>query len=411
MSGNTYVDEFRGTDELYIAEVLVDDNEVGSGHGYITGTPELLAPVAEISRTVATASETKYYNNGPALTINAEGADTVNINVPALPLAVLAHITGKKIDASTGGLMDGESTPPYMALGYRLGLTDGTYRYVWRLKGTFAVPAETSQTKDAGTDSQGQQLVFTGINTIHKFTKAVDAQGNAMTQKAWVCDERDMKADLSGFCSKVTTCDNGELEEKAEEAGPDLIITDVLSEESLEELLARKEESLSDYPIGIITIDEFIDNNREKLDQLVKDKTIVSYLPYESKETDILVKMVLPIMKPDLKSDESLENIGSVADLLGIPGVSAVISAYTAGRDIKSTLEEGELGVSGTATIIGDIASVLGLDTVASVAGLVDDVDSIKAAVDREAGAHERKSGVNAAKDVVEVVSDIINKE
>ena len=210
---------------------------------------------------------------------------------------------------------------------------------------------------------------------------------------------------------EVTTCDNGELEEKAEEAGPDLIITDVLSEESLEELLARKEESLSNYPIGIITIDEFIDNNREKLDQLVKDKTIVSYLPYESKETDILVKMVLPIMKPDLKSDESLENIGSVADLLGIPGVSAVISAYTAGRDIKSTLEEGELGVSGTATIIGDIASVLGLDTVASVAGLVDDVDSIKAAVDREAGAHERKSGVNAAKDVVEVVSDIINKE
>ena len=210
---------------------------------------------------------------------------------------------------------------------------------------------------------------------------------------------------------EVTTCDNGELEEKAEEAGPDLIITDVLSEESLEELLARKEESLSDYPIGIITIDEFIDNNREQLDQLVKDKTIVSYLPYESKETDILVKMVLPIMKPDLKSDESLENIGSVADLLGIPGVSAVISAYTAGRDIKSTLEEGELGVSGTATIIGDIASVLGLDTVASVAGLVDDVDSIKAAVDREAGAHERKSGVNAAKDVVEVVSDIINKE
>lgn len=208
MSGNTYVDEFRGTDELYIADVLVDDNEVGSGHGYITGTPELLAPVAEISRTVATASETKYYNNGPALTINAEGADTVNINVPALPLAVLAHVTGKKIDASTGGLMDGESTPPYMALGYRLGLTDGTYRYVWRLKGTFAVPAETSQTKDAGTDSQGQQLVFTGINTIHKFTKAVDAQGNHMTQKAWVCDERDMKADLSGFFSQVTTCDN-----------------------------------------------------------------------------------------------------------------------------------------------------------------------------------------------------------
>ena len=210
---------------------------------------------------------------------------------------------------------------------------------------------------------------------------------------------------------EVSTCDNGELEEKAEEAGPDLIITDVLSEERLEELLQRKEEALADYPIGVITIDEFLENNREKLDELVKDKTIVSYLPYEAKESDILVKMILPVMKPDLKSDESLENIGSIADLLGIPGVSAVISAYTSGRDIKATLEEGELGVSETATIIGDIASILGLDTVASVAGLVDDVDSIKAAVDKEAGAHERKSGVNAAKDVVEVVSDIIKKE
>jgi hypothetical protein len=210
---------------------------------------------------------------------------------------------------------------------------------------------------------------------------------------------------------EVSTCDNGELEEKAEEAGPDLIITDVLSEERLEELLQRKEEGLADYPIGVITIDEFLENNREKLDELVKEKTILAWLPYEANESDILVKMILPVMKPDLKSDESLENIGSVADLLGIPGVSAVISAYTSGRDIKATLEEGELGISETATIIGDIASILGLDTVASVAGLVDDVDSIKAAVDKEAGAHEHKSGVNAAKDVVEVVSDIMKKE
>ena len=210
---------------------------------------------------------------------------------------------------------------------------------------------------------------------------------------------------------EVSTCDNGELEEKAEEAGPDLIITDVLSEERLKELLQRKEEGLADYPIGVITIDEFLEDHREKLDELVKEKTILAWLPYEAKESEVLVKMILPVMKPDLKSDESLENIGAVADLLGIPGVSAVISAYTSGRDIKATLEEGELGVSETATIIGDIASILGLDMVASVAGLVDDVDSIKAAVDKEAGAHERKSGVNAAKDVVEVVSDIISKE
>lgn len=202
-----YVDEFRGTDELYIAEVTVDDNETGTGHGYVTGAVEKLAPVAEISKSVATASETKYYDNVAAFTINAEGSDTITLNIPALDLATLAKITGKICDTATGALLDGEGTSPNFALGYRLGLTDGTYRYVWRYKGSFAVPNETSQTKNAGTDSQGQQLTYTGVSTIHKFTKAVDSQGNPMPQKALVVDERDDKAVLTGFFDQVTTCD------------------------------------------------------------------------------------------------------------------------------------------------------------------------------------------------------------
>lgn len=209
-----YIDEFRGTDDLYYAEVLIDDNgtnTAGSGetpnHGYVTGTVKRLAPVAEIGKTVETASDTKYYDNKPALTINAEGADTITLNIPALDLATLADITGKQIDVATGAFMDGESTPKYFALGYRLGLTDGTYRYVWRYKGSFAIPDETSTTKNAGTDSNGQTLTYTGIMTIHKFTKAVDAQGNKLPQKALVVDERDGKADLSDFFDEVTTCD------------------------------------------------------------------------------------------------------------------------------------------------------------------------------------------------------------
>lgn len=205
-----YVDEFRGTDDLYYAEVLYDNNETTGAEGttgYVTGTVKRLAPVAEISKTVDTASDTKYYDNKPAFTINAEGADTITLNVPALDLATLADITGKQIDATTGAFMDGEPTPKYFALGYRLGLTDGTYRYVWRYKVSFAVPDESSQTKNAGTDSNGQTLTVTGIMTTHKFTKAVDAQGNPTAQKALVVDERDDKADLANFFAQVTTCD------------------------------------------------------------------------------------------------------------------------------------------------------------------------------------------------------------
>ena len=199
MNNNILVDEFRGTDMLYCAEVVTDNDEVDGG--YVTGTPFKLAPVAEISRTTETASETKYYDNKPASTINAEGADTVTLTVPTLPIATLGYITGKQVDQTTGALMDGEATPKYFALGYRLGLTDGTYRYVWRYKGSFGIPDETSATKNAGTDTNNQSLTYTGISTQHTFEKPNKAQ------KALVVDERDGLADVENFFAQVTTCD------------------------------------------------------------------------------------------------------------------------------------------------------------------------------------------------------------
>lgn len=204
-----YVDEFRGTDHLVYAEVLTDNNV--EGEGYTTGTVDILAPVAEISKTVETASDTKYYDNKPALTINAEGADTITLTVPALPLKVLASITGKVYDTTTGAFMDGQATPKYFALGYRLRLTDGTYRYIWRYKGSFAIPDETAATEDAGTDSNNQKLTYTGIMTMHSFTKS------GTSEKALVVDERDGLADLSTFFDTVTTCDT--LEAKTASAG------------------------------------------------------------------------------------------------------------------------------------------------------------------------------------------------
>ena len=194
---STYVDEFRGTDNLVFAEVLTDD----ATNGYTTGAVSILAPVAEISKTVETASDTKYYDNHAALTINAEGADTITLTVPALDLKTLAAITGKNYDETTGAYMDGTSTPKYFALGYRLRLTDGSYSYVWRYKGSFAVPDETSQTENAGTDSTNQQLTYTGIATMYHFAKT------GSSEKALVVDERDTEVSLTGFSSVVTTCD------------------------------------------------------------------------------------------------------------------------------------------------------------------------------------------------------------
>lgn len=189
-------EEFRGCDNLVIAEVISDNAEA------ITfGAVEDLAPLGEISHEVETASATTYYDNLPANVINAEGATTVSLTVPVLPLATLAKVTGKGYDAATGALMDGEATPKYYAVGLREQLTDGTNRFVWYYKGMFGIPSEGSKTKDNSTDTQNQTLTYTSVATIHKFTKP------GKPQKRLVVDERDGKAELSAFFDTVTTID------------------------------------------------------------------------------------------------------------------------------------------------------------------------------------------------------------
>ena len=188
--------EFRGCDNLVIAKITQD----AVGAAYTTGAVSVLAPVAEISKTVENSSETHYYDNVGAIIIKAEGSDNITFTVSTLPLAILAFITGKKIDETTGAFIDGESEEAYFAVGYRLKLTDGTYRYVWRLKGSFSIPEETSSTENDGTDTNNQEITFTGVKTITQFA-------NGGRAKAVVIDERDDKCDLTNFFTTVQTPD------------------------------------------------------------------------------------------------------------------------------------------------------------------------------------------------------------
>ena len=193
--------EFRGCDSLVIAQITNDDNT-----GYATGAVEVLAPVAEVSKTVESSSETHYYDNTGMIIIQAEGSDTVTLTVPALPLGKLATITGKNVDPTTGAFIDGPLVEKYFALGYRLKLTDGTYRYVWRLKGSFAIPDETSATEDNGTSTNNQQLTYTGIDTAYEFTNGGGANVKKRARGV-VIDERDGLCDCSTFFSSVQTPD------------------------------------------------------------------------------------------------------------------------------------------------------------------------------------------------------------
>lgn len=192
--------EFRGCDSLVVAEITQDD-----ATGYAAGTVIPLAPVAEIAKTTESSSETHYYDNTGMIVIRAEGSDEVTLTVPALALSQLSIVTGKTVDPVTGAYIDNEGVEKYYALGYRLKLTDGTYRYVWRLRGMFSnVPDETSSTESDSVDTNNQEVVFTGSKTIYEFPDGGGA-GIKSRARAIVIDEHDGKCDLSTFFNIVQT--------------------------------------------------------------------------------------------------------------------------------------------------------------------------------------------------------------
>lgn len=158
------IDEWRGVRGLVAAEVIKDDSDA-----FECGVPFEVAGVAEISRTTETTSESHYYDNVPAIVIDSTGADEVTITASAIPFDALAKITGQTYDESKGMFVEGERQAKYFAIGYITEKTDGTEVFVWRLKGKFNVPDSTHASKDDGAEANGQEIVFTGINTSHKF--------------------------------------------------------------------------------------------------------------------------------------------------------------------------------------------------------------------------------------------------
>ena len=188
--------EYRGVEGLVYAEVTADDDE-----SYTTGTVKQLAGVAEIGRTTETSSEPHYYDNVPAVVVSSTGSDEVTCTVSAIPLDVLAEITGQQYDSNLGVLIEGERVTKYFALGYKAKKTNGKEVYVWRYKGQFSIPDSTHATEDDGTDANGQEITYTGISTTHKFTKT------GKRAKAMNVDLEADKANVSTFFDTVTTPD------------------------------------------------------------------------------------------------------------------------------------------------------------------------------------------------------------
>lgn len=198
--------ESRGCEGLVIAEVLTDTEDE------ITfGSVEDLIGVASISKEVETSTDTSYYDNAARSTVYAEGADTTTISGSLIEDSTLAKILGKTFDESIGGFLDNDAgEPPYFALGYKTQNTLGETQYIWKYKGTFAYPSEETQTKNAGTDRNGTELVYTAVYPTHKFDNGA-GQGKPGSVRMLRLNDalaETAKVDLSKFFTQVTTPDN-----------------------------------------------------------------------------------------------------------------------------------------------------------------------------------------------------------
>lgn len=192
------VAEFRGCRGIVVARVTRDD-----ASQYTTGAVVRLCETAQIAKKTTVNTQDSAYDNIIQVQIKDVGKDEITMIVPALLLNTLAMVTGASIDPSTGAYMSGgEDDSGYYALGYIIGLTDGTERYVWRLKGKFqSVPDETSDTKGNGIKTNNQTIVYEGVDTTHKWTVG----GKVVSRRDVVIDERDGLCNLTTFFDEVIT--------------------------------------------------------------------------------------------------------------------------------------------------------------------------------------------------------------
>ena len=182
--------EYRGVRDL-VAAILQTDGETLT-YGEIFP----VAGLAELSKTTENSSETHFYDNIPAIVIDSVGADEVNCSTSAIPFDVLAKLTGQYYDEATQTFVEGEGIKPYLAIGYITEDTDGNEIFVWRYKVKASIPDTTHATKTDGTDANGQELVFTGINTQHKFTATGKSAKAINHMKSELITEADFFAEV-----------------------------------------------------------------------------------------------------------------------------------------------------------------------------------------------------------------------
>ncbi|MTI82584.1 MAG: hypothetical protein FH756_01535 [Firmicutes bacterium] len=130
-----------GLKDLHYAKMTQDDK---GGVSY--ETPKIIAGAIQGNINPNSSSATLFADDGPAETTSTIGEISLELNVKDLPLDIQADLLGHAIN---GGVMVRKTSDvaPYVAIGFRSEKSNGSYKYVWLLKGKFREPERSHQTK------------------------------------------------------------------------------------------------------------------------------------------------------------------------------------------------------------------------------------------------------------------------
>lgn len=182
---------YRGCDLLLFAKVEQDD-----AAAYRTNSPERLAALQGLLLP-AFKNATQIVRDGvPVGVYHAEtmGA-ALQINTEGLSENEIAYLTGSGENAESGFFVDtGETTVRYFACGCRVKYSDGSYKYIWFLKGVFIAQDRTVNTEQ-GTEAAGSSLLFMPCMTDHVFENGKNARSVSVEASA---TDRELNAESWG---------------------------------------------------------------------------------------------------------------------------------------------------------------------------------------------------------------------
>lgn len=116
------------------------------------GTPTYIEPTAlpgviKLSVNPNASLDTLFYDDGPGDTAATLGKIEVEFEKNALSTTEKAYLLGHGIDTNGVLVFGANDVPPWIALGFRTLKSNGTYKFVWLLKGKFSDPEESNETK------------------------------------------------------------------------------------------------------------------------------------------------------------------------------------------------------------------------------------------------------------------------